>query len=40
MFDVQDEIDNKRDAMSEALDTKMHLQSSTQNLFRIRWQLV
>lgn len=40
IFDVQDEIDAKRDAMIEALDAKMHQQSSTQHLFRIRWQLV
>lgn len=40
IFDVQDEIDDKRDAMIKALDAKMHQQSSTQHLFRIRWQLV
>lgn len=40
IFDIQDEIDDKRDAMIEALDAKMHQQSSTQHLFRIRWQLI
>jgi len=40
IFDVQDEIDDKRDAMIVALDAKMHQQSSTQHLFRIRWRLV
>lgn len=40
IFDVQDEIDDKRDAMIAALDSKMHQQSSTQHLFRIRWRLV
>lgn len=40
MFDVQDEIDDKRDAMIKALDAKMHQQSSTQHLFRVRWQLI
>ncbi len=40
IFDVQDEIDDKRDAMIAALDSKMHQQSSTQHLFRIRWSLV
>jgi len=40
IFNVQDEIDDKRDAMIAALDAKMHQQSSTQTLFRIRWCLV
>lgn len=40
VFDVQDEIDGKRDAMIKALDAKMHQQSSTQHLFRIRWRLI
>lgn len=38
--DVEEEIEEKHDAMIAALDAKMHQQSSTQHLFRIRWQLV
>lgn len=39
LFDVQDEIDDKREQMIDALDQQMHQQSSTQHLFRIRWNL-
>jgi len=38
--DVEEEIEERHDAMIAALDAKMHQQSSTQHLFRIRWQLV
>lgn len=39
LFDVQDEIEAKRDLMIAALDKQMYQQSNTQLLFRIRWTI-
>lgn len=40
LFDVQDEIDEKREEMIAALDSQMHQQSNKNLLFRIRWEIV
>ncbi|WP_457808343.1 SNF2-related protein [Kushneria sp. EE4] len=40
IFDVQDEIEEKRDALIDALERQMHRKSQTHRLFRIRWELV
>lgn len=40
IFDVEDEIEAKRDEMITALDKRMHQESHTTRLFRIRWRLV
>jgi len=39
IFDVQDEIEEKRDALIDALERQMHRKSQTHRLFRIRWVL-
>lgn len=40
IFDVEDEIEQRRDDLIEALERRMHQKSTTHHLFRIRWQLV
>lgn len=40
IFDVQDEIEEKRDALIDALERQMHQKSQTHRLFRVRWELV
>ena len=40
VFDVEDEIADKRDAMIEALEQRLHRSSKAENLFVVRWQLV
>ncbi|MDO6748454.1 SNF2-related protein [Gilvimarinus sp. 1_MG-2023] len=40
IFDVEDEIERKRDDLIEALEKQMHQRSSTHHLFRVRWKLV
>lgn len=40
IFDVEDEIEARRDALIEALERRMHQKSTTHHLFRIRWQLL
>lgn len=39
LFDTEDEIESKRDEMIAALEKQMHQQSTTQRLFKIRWQI-
>ncbi|MGO1425648.1 MAG: SNF2-related protein [Halomonas sp.] len=39
IFDVQDEIEEKRDALIDALERQMHRKSQTHQLFRVRWEL-
>lgn len=39
IFDVQDEIEEKRDALIDALEHQMHRKSQTHRLFRVRWEL-
>jgi len=39
IFDVEDEIEARRDALIEALEKQMHQSSSSHHLFRIRWRL-
>jgi ERCC4-related helicase len=39
IFDVEDEIEQRRDQLIDALEQQMHQQSSSHQLFRIRWQL-
>lgn len=39
IFDVEDEIEARRDALIEALERQMHQSSSSHHLFRIRWRL-
>jgi SNF2 family DNA or RNA helicase len=39
IFDVEDEIEARRDALIDALERQMHQGSSTHHLFRIRWRL-
>lgn len=40
IFDVEDEIEQRRDDLIEALERRMHQKSTTHHVFRIRWQLV
>lgn len=40
LFDAEDEIEARRDEMIAALDKRMHQQSSTAGLFRIRWRVI
>lgn len=40
IFDVEDQIDARRDELIDALERQMHQKSSTQKLFTIRWRLV
>lgn len=39
IFDVEDEIEARRDALIDALEKQLHQRSTTHHLFRIRWQL-
>jgi integrase len=39
IFDVEDEIESRRDALIDALEQQMHQKSSSHLLFRIRWRL-
>jgi len=39
IFDVEDEIEARRDALIDALERQMHQGSTTHHLFRIRWRL-
>lgn len=39
IFDVEDEIESRRDALISALEQQMHQKSSSHLLFRIRWRL-
>ena len=40
IFDVEDEIESKRDLLIDALEKQMHKTSTTHRLFTIRWRLV
>ena len=40
IFDVEDEIESRRDALIDALEQQMHQHSSSHLLFRIHWKLV
>ncbi|WBA11809.1 SNF2-related protein [Salinivibrio kushneri] len=40
IFDVEDQIEARRDQLIGALEKQMHRHSSSHRLFRIRWQLV
>lgn len=40
LFDVEDEIEAKREALIEALERRMNQRSHSVRLFRIRWALV
>lgn len=40
IFDVEDEIEARRDTLIEALEKRMHQKSSTHHLFRIRWIVI
>lgn len=39
IFDVEDEIEAKRDQLIEALENQLHQKSVTQKVFRVRWSL-
>lgn len=39
IFEVEDEIEARRDQLIEALERRMHQHSSTHHIFRIRWRL-
>ncbi|MFT6163439.1 MAG: hypothetical protein ACJAZ7_000189 [Zhongshania aliphaticivorans] len=40
IFDAEDEIEARRDSLIDALEQQMHRQSSSHQLFRIRWRVV
>ena len=40
VFDVEDEIADKRDAMIDSLEQRLHRSSKAENLFVVRWQLI
>ncbi|MDO6563859.1 SNF2-related protein [Amphritea sp. 1_MG-2023] len=40
IFDVEDQIEARRDQLIEALEQQMHQRSSSHQLFRIRWRLI
>ncbi|MEX2516764.1 MAG: SNF2-related protein [Gammaproteobacteria bacterium] len=40
IFDVEDEIENRRDEFIAALEKRLHQRSITHHLFRIRWELI
>ena len=40
IFDVEDEIEARRDALIEALERRMHQKSTTYHLFRVRWHIM
>lgn len=39
LFDTEDQIEDRRDEMIQALENQMHQESTTQRLFKIRWQI-
>ena len=39
IFDVEDEIESRRDQLIAALEQRLHQKSSSSHLFRIRWHL-
>ena len=39
IFEVEDEIEQRRDELIDALEKRLHQRSSTHHLFRIRWAL-
>jgi superfamily II DNA/RNA helicase len=40
IFDVEDEIESRRDSLIDALEQQMHQHSTSHQLFRIRWRIV
>lgn len=40
IFDVEDEIEQRRDDLIEALERRMHQKSTTHHVFRIYWKLI
>lgn len=40
IFDVEDEIADKRDAMIDALEQRLHRSSKAENLFIVQWKVV
>jgi len=40
IFDAEDEIIEKRDALIDALEQKMYQQTQNERLFTIRWSVV
>jgi hypothetical protein len=40
IFDITDDIEQKRDGLIEAIEERMRQNTSTQNLFTIRWRVV
>ena len=40
IFDVEDEIESRRDNLIDALEQQMHKHSTSHQLFRIRWRLL
>ena len=40
IFDVEDEIEGRRDRLIDALEQQMHQHSTSHQLFRVRWRLV
>ena len=40
VFDVEDEIADKRDAMIDSLEQRLHRSSKAENLFVVKWQLI
>lgn len=39
IFDVEDQIEERRDELIDALERRLHQKSTTHHLFRIRWEL-
>lgn len=39
IFDIEDQIEEQRDRLIDALEQQMHQRSSTHHLFRVRWRL-
>jgi len=39
IFDVEDEIESRRDSLIESLEQQMHQRSSSHQLFRVRWKI-
>lgn len=40
VFDVEDEIADKRDAMIDALEQRLHRSSKAENLFVVKWKVI
>lgn len=40
LFEIEDEIDERRDSLIDALEKRMHQQSRSHLLFRVRWHVV